>query len=234
VSAPATMTEAEARDITGRIRASLDVAWDLLVRAYLQGAWRALGYASWDAYTDAELGETRLRIPREQRRELVASMSDAGMSTRAIGSALGVTQQTVANNRAASGVKFLTPDAEPIPAGQTVLTDEGAVADIEPEPRRVVGTDGKTYTSRPQPSLAVAGFVADSQAVADSGYVRAFVASLARVNDFLAFDPERLAALLDHDETAAVERFAASASRFVDALRRNRSGLRVIQGEVQP
>jgi hypothetical protein len=212
MSAPATMTEAEARDITGRIRASLDVAWDLLVRAYLEGAWRALGYTSWDAYTDTELGETRLRIPREQRRELVASMSDAGMSARAIGAALGVTEPTVRRDRA------------------------GASNDA-PEPPRITGVDGRSYPAPipkpPTPSPAVAGFVADSQAVADSGYVRAFVASLARVNDFLAFDPERLAALLDHDETAAVERFAASASRFVDALRRNRSGLRVIQGEVQ-
>lgn len=92
-------SEATARTLTDQLRQSLTISWELLVEAYQRRAWAALGYATWDAYTDAELGTTRLRIPREQRREVVASMTEAGMSTRAIGSALGVDHKTVVNDR---------------------------------------------------------------------------------------------------------------------------------------
>ncbi|HET6915312.1 MAG TPA: helix-turn-helix domain-containing protein [Acidimicrobiales bacterium] len=107
-------SEETARALTVALRQSLTTSWDLLVEAYQRRAWAALGYESWDAYTDAELGETRLRLPREQRREVVASMTEAGMSTRAIGSALGVDPMTVSRDRSA-GVAKATPD-EPIDA----------------------------------------------------------------------------------------------------------------------
>ena len=107
-------SEATARALTDQLRQSLTIAWDLLVEAYQRRAWAALGYPSWDAYTDAELGETRLRLPREQRREVVASMTEAGMSTRAISSALGVSKNTVTEDRQQVS-QFGTP-AEPIDA----------------------------------------------------------------------------------------------------------------------
>jgi hypothetical protein len=82
----------------------------------------------------------------------------------------------------------------------------------------------------PEPSPAVTDWLDDSQAVKDSGYVREFTRTLARVDEFLLFDAERLANLLDENEAAAVVRFAASATRFAETVRRNRSGLRVING----
>lgn len=105
-------SEATARALTDQLRQSLTVAWDLLVEAYQRRAWAALGYQSWDAYTDAELGETRLRLPREQRREVVASMTEAGMSTRAIGSALGVSREQVRRDRTRD--TNVAPEPEPI------------------------------------------------------------------------------------------------------------------------
>jgi IS30 family transposase len=67
-----------------------------------------------------------VRLEREQRREIVAEMRSAGMSTRAIGSALGVGNKTVARD-----------------------IEEADVSDDTPEPAKVVGLDGKTYPHRP-------------------------------------------------------------------------------------
>lgn len=159
-------SEATARALTDQLRQSLSLSWELLVETYQRRAWAALGYQSWDAYTDAELGETRLRLPREERREVVASMTEAGMSTRAIGSALGVDPMTVTRDRR-SGVANATPD-EPIDAeiveddplaakiaAELAASDERyaeqATSTVGPEPTRaVLGTDGKTYTTTPK------------------------------------------------------------------------------------
>jgi hypothetical protein len=159
-------SEATARALTLALRQSLTVSWDLLVEAYQRRAWAALGYESWDAYTDAELGETRLRLPREQRREVVASMTEAGMSSRAIGSAIGVSYKQVQRDRAGTNVP---PVDEPIDAEivdepdafadkiarELAASDEHyaeqATSSVGPEPATsVLGTDGKTYTVPPK------------------------------------------------------------------------------------
>jgi transposase-like protein len=162
-------SEATARALTDQLRQSLSVSWELLVEAYQRRAWAALGYSTWDAYTDAELGQVRLRLPREDRREVVASMTEAGMSTRAIGSALGVNEATVSRDRAR--VASATPD-EPIDAeivadepdslGDRIARElaasddtyaEQATSTVGPEPASaVLGTDGKTYTTTPKPA----------------------------------------------------------------------------------
>jgi transposase-like protein len=152
-------SETTARALTDQLRQSLAVSWELLVEAYQRRAWAALGYQSWDAYTDAELGEVRLRLPREERREVVASMTEAGMSTRAIGSALGVNEATVSRDRAR--VANATPD-EPIDAeivdddlGDRIARELAASDESYAEqaaPARVLGTDGKTYTAPPKPA----------------------------------------------------------------------------------
>jgi hypothetical protein len=128
------------------------------------------------------------------------------------------------------------PWAERIASELAAADDSYREQATTPEPTRVLGTDGKTYTVQPkpqappEPSPAVTEWLEDSQAVKDSGYVREFTRTLARVDEFLLFDAERLANLLDENEAAAVVRFAASATRFAETVRRNRSGLRVING----
>lgn len=66
-----------------------------VIAAYASRDWAVLGYATWDAYLDGEFGEHRIRLPRDQRREIVAGMAQAGMSSRAIGAAIGADQSTV-------------------------------------------------------------------------------------------------------------------------------------------
>ena len=115
----------DARNLTDKIKAGTAALWELIKEAYASRAWASLGYASWDDYCTQEFGTSRIRLPREERQEVVASMREIGMSTRAIASATG-------NSR------------------RTIQADSQEVAQIAP-PAPVTGTDGKTYTPRPQP-----------------------------------------------------------------------------------
>lgn len=66
--------------------------------AYRDRDWATLGYESWEQYVDGEFSETRVRLTADERREAVAELRFAGMSQRAIGTALGVDQKTVSND----------------------------------------------------------------------------------------------------------------------------------------
>lgn len=84
-----------ARLLTDEIKKLVEVLWELVVAAYHGRAWVALGYESWDAYCDNEIQSTRLRLPREERAEVVASLKDSGLSIRAIAAATGASRNTV-------------------------------------------------------------------------------------------------------------------------------------------
>jgi hypothetical protein len=98
-----TLTRAGAKALTAEIRAAMRnvIEWaatavDLIERAWAMRADTALGYESWDAYCRAEFAALReLRIPTDVRPEIVAALAEAGMSTRKIGSALHLADQTV-------------------------------------------------------------------------------------------------------------------------------------------
>lgn len=110
----------EAEDRAERIRTALSVSWDLIKDAWKAFDWQALGYESWDAYCDGEFGTSRIRLPREERREVVSSMREIGMPIRAIASATGTNRETV--RQEVAGDKKLSPET-------------------------VTGMDGKTYSS---------------------------------------------------------------------------------------
>ena len=112
----------DARNLTDKIKAGTAALWELIKEAYASRAWASLGYASWDDYCTQEFGTSRIRLPREERREVVSSMREIGMSTRAIASATGTPRRTV--RRAMSEVGHSGP------------------------PAPVTGTDGKTYEGR--------------------------------------------------------------------------------------
>jgi hypothetical protein len=120
-------TEHQARALTDRIRIAVEGTWQLIQEAYTSRAWAVLGYDTWDAYCTAEFGKTRLRLPREERQEVVASLRDSGLSTRAIASATALSEATV--RRDLSGASSDAPDAQ-----------------------SVIGTDGRVY-SKSRPSV---------------------------------------------------------------------------------
>ena len=102
IVAPADMQKAEARDRLARVKAHVTAAWDDLIALYERRAWIALGYESWTALCDAELDGARIALPRQERRAVVGKMREAGMSTRAIGSAVGVSHEQARKDVAAT------------------------------------------------------------------------------------------------------------------------------------
>ena len=127
VQAEIEISPASARELTDRIKVGVDAVWDMIKRAYTSRAWSVLGYSSWDDYCTREFGTSRIRLPREERQEVVASMREIGMSTRAIASATGVSKNTI------------TADS------QREVSQIGT-----PAPAPVTGMDGKTYAPRPR------------------------------------------------------------------------------------
>lgn len=127
-----------ARRLTDRIKTGLDLMWELVAEAYVTRAWAALGYATWDEYCTREFGTSRLSLPREERAQTVASLHEAGLSTRAIAAATGRSVgQTHADIK--SGVQSSqgnrTPDKPAVTSGNGRQ-----------------GIDGKVYPFRPKPS----------------------------------------------------------------------------------
>lgn len=130
MSTEVAISAADARELTDRIRVGVEAIWELVKQAYKSRAWAVLGYDSWDDYCTREFGTSRIRLPREERQEVVSSMREIGMSTRAIASATGTSYDTV--QRDLRRDRNLSPESEPAP---------------------VTGTDGKTYTPKPRPKL---------------------------------------------------------------------------------
>lgn len=122
-------THEEARALTDRIKIAVEGTWQLIREAYTSRTWAVLGYDSWDAYCTDEFGETRLRLPREERQEVVASLRDSGLSVRAIASAVGVNKETVSRDIQVSGNQ--TPEIQGADGKTYTVTREPEVVDAE-------------------------------------------------------------------------------------------------------
>lgn len=115
-----------------------------IATAYAERDWFTLGYASFEAYVESEFSEARLRLSPDERREAVAELRRAGMSTRAIGAALGVSKDTAAR-------------------------DLSTVSD-ETVPDRITGTDGREQpASRPAPKPTDTPGPAEADAAPSAG-----------------------------------------------------------------
>lgn len=136
-----------ARRLTDQLRLGLEGVWELAIKAWDGRAWIALGYGSWDEYCTREFGQCRIRLPRQDREEVLAPLSAAGMSTRAIGSLTGLNERTV---------RRVLAD---VPTGEVAHGHDdgagerhgGARAGDRPGGvgvRRIAGRDGKAYPTR--------------------------------------------------------------------------------------
>lgn len=125
---PPPFTEIEASAWASSVEADWVALTERIVEGYQRRAWLGLGYGSW-AEMCAELDLPRIE-DRELRRELVGSMRGEGMSTRAIGAALGANDRTVRRDLA---------------------TAANAAVD---QPERITGLDGKSRpATRPAPEV---------------------------------------------------------------------------------
>lgn len=120
---PVVLGADEARRLTDDIKSAVAFAWGLVEKAYFRRAWEPLGYSSWDDYCEHEFGTSHLRLPREERSEVVGSLRDAGLSMRAIAAGTGLSVGTV-HRELTAGVQSGTPETT------------------------VTGVDGKTYPSK--------------------------------------------------------------------------------------
>lgn len=116
------LTEQEAKRLTDDIRSSLALAHGLIQSAWEKRAWLSLGYRTWDEYVRGEFQDLVLTPPLERRQSVVASMSESGMSLRAIAAATDLSPATVQRT---------LKKAES--AGETPVRESR------------VGLDGKTY-----------------------------------------------------------------------------------------
>ncbi len=116
---------ARASRIRMGIHSYLETLGDI-ASAYAERDWVTLDYADWQSYVDGEFGAERLRLPPAHRQKAIEELRLAGMSTRAIGTAIGVSEGTVRNDLSGSGAQ-----------------------NYAPEP--VMGLDGKTYPARSEP-----------------------------------------------------------------------------------
>lgn len=164
------MTRVEAERITSRIADKLDSIADnleqvlpLIGEALTRKAWDALDYASPTDYVSARFAGALTRLPVEVRRPVVAELSAAGMSTRAIAPVIGASNFTVSKDLQASRVSSpntLNPEQSEPPApltdepGQIVkLTGSNSVVNPGqelPRSENIIGMDGKEY-KRPEP-----------------------------------------------------------------------------------
>lgn len=117
---PVAITAEAARRLTDQIKLAVDATWNMVIEAYETRAWVALRYSSWDDYCTSEFGTSRLRLPREDRKEVVASLRDAGLSIRAIAAATGV------------GIGTVHRELAPVPNGTPEVDPPHAVVDHNP------------------------------------------------------------------------------------------------------
>ena len=89
----AQFTADEARELTDKIRHHFDAAAPLIAQAYQGRIWQALGYNDWHEYLVGEFGGP-LRLGREERKATVLELRQEGLSTPAIGEALGISDET--------------------------------------------------------------------------------------------------------------------------------------------
>lgn len=115
------LTEKQAREVTSAIQKGMA----LVPEAFGGMVWRALGYSSWPAYCETEIGGV-MKVDVEDRRAVVASLAREGKTQRQIADEVGVSQALVSG------------DIEAI--GQIISTDK--------QPDTVTGKDGKTYPRR--------------------------------------------------------------------------------------
>ena len=150
------MDVSSARRLTERIRLNVVAVRDgveklqaLLEEAKDGNVHVALGYPSWPAYIAEVMGDEPLRLSRDDRREIVHYLTGEGMSTRAIGSALGVSAMQVSRDRdrPAAGVTNVTPAYD---QHERHEIDEMAPTNVAPQRHKTVdGLDGKTYMAQP-------------------------------------------------------------------------------------
>uniref|UniRef100_A1UJQ8 Uncharacterized protein n=2 Tax=unclassified Mycobacterium TaxID=2642494 RepID=A1UJQ8_MYCSK len=143
----ATVYDKEIRRLVGKIQDDLDTLAHLINQMLEGQAHLALGFKTPQAYLQDVFRIDGVSRVIEQRRPVVAMLTQKGLSQRAIADIVGVSVGTVVNDQAASGAQKLSTSSED----------------------RVIGRDGKSYpATKPKPEPEVSDDeIIDYQAAQD-------------------------------------------------------------------
>jgi len=223
----------------------------LIKEAWDERDWLALGYESWQSYVDGEFGAERLGLTPAHRRKAVEELRLAGMSQRAIGATLGVSQETVRRDLS-GGDTFVSPEAitgvdgkayaatkTPDPNGAGTAAPAAASAPVK---REVDAGASGAGAGRPE-SQPVEHAEGDARRdaeldaeMADTAvrFRRNFSAAMAAAAKVWSFDAARIAEVYTADWDTDIQRgFIDEMRRWCDRAeeaRRARPGLRVVNG----
>ncbi|WP_058234301.1 helix-turn-helix domain-containing protein [Devriesea agamarum] len=119
----------------------------LVMTAYQGRAWLALGYESWDELCSVEFAQARMWATIEERRDRVQALTQAGLSTRAIGAVLGIGKDT-AHRDALAGVSSETPAKDAMgPDALATVSSETVAKGLEGAD--VLATDANASVAKP-------------------------------------------------------------------------------------
>jgi ParB family chromosome partitioning protein len=97
-----TLSHEDATALVNGIRTSFEKAWAnyadgcrLLVGAHRARAWEPLGLSGWSEFVTLTLDVEHIKIPRTQRRAIVRSLREGGLSVREVAAATGLGVGTV-------------------------------------------------------------------------------------------------------------------------------------------
>ena len=163
-------TPAQAKKLTEKISKNAETQAEDIIKAYTGRIWLTKGYEykSWDEYVDKEHDGIAIPLPREKKKEALQSLAAAGLSSRAIAAATGVSHTTAQRARREATVTNPAPaapgtnvppvidvppeDITEVPEGQDgtgEFVGQGSQPVDAPTPTTVQGQDGKTYTVPP-------------------------------------------------------------------------------------
>ena len=202
-------------------------------------AWKMLDYPSWEALCDARGWTKRVALPRPERREVVATLRQEGMSTRAIAAATGVSYDTVQRDLRSEGDRNLSPvvgtdgktyqPTQPAPRAGTVQPAHDELVSVEPEgvdPVPADDTPVEVLTS--EEWMQREGINQEDLIPADLQFQRRFWGHMKATHELL----------MDMDfphyfDAAMAERladFVATVTAKHEQFAKSQRGLRVVQG----
>ena len=129
-----------------RMTEQTNMVGNILEEAQTAGDHLTLGYESWTKYIVGEYAGKLADLDRAKRREVVGSLTAAGMSTRAIAGVVGTSHKTVVKDLQVQVVPEVPPDRE---------DDADRLGHEDHVDRRITGRDGKSYPAHGRPVFPV-------------------------------------------------------------------------------
>ncbi len=133
--------------LIGSMTTTTEKLGELLDAALAAGDHAALGYASWTSYIAGEFSGSLTGLTIALRREAVGTLTGTGMSSRAIAEITDVSHSTIVRDQ--QQVVHDAPPAADGPRPASAELDAELDAELGAPPRRITGTDGKSYPTTP-------------------------------------------------------------------------------------